>query len=199
MDYIPHLSKDPRMRKLIAATGPLPLTKDKNVFLFLCRSVISQQLSTKVARIIEERFLSLLKLGKQPSDVLAIPVTDLRTIGLSATKASYLHNIARYFEDLGLQNKTFSGMEDEAVIELLTQIKGVGRWTAEMTLMFSLGREDVFSVDDYGIRQGMIAVYGLDPSDNRKLKEKMQQVSLRWAPYRSYACLHLWRSRDMGL
>ena len=87
-------------------------------------------------------------------------------------------------------------MENEELITYLTQIKGVGRWTAEMQLMFTLGREDVFAVDDLGIQQAMIGVYKLKSTDKKKLKEKMLKISLQWSPYRTYACLHLWHWKD---
>ena len=87
-------------------------------------------------------------------------------------------------------------MSNEEIIELLTQIKGVGKWTVEMLLMFTLGREDVFAVDDLGIQQAMIRLYKLDPTDKKALKEKMLQLSAKWSPYRTYACLHLWQWKD---
>jgi DNA-3-methyladenine glycosylase II len=84
-------------------------------------------------------------------------------------------------------------MNDEEVIEFLTSIKGVGRWTAEMLLMFTLGREDVFAVDDLGIQQAMTRIYELDATNKRELKKKMQEISQQWAPYRTYACYYLWK------
>jgi DNA-3-methyladenine glycosylase II len=87
-------------------------------------------------------------------------------------------------------------MDNEEVIEYLTRIKGVGRWTAEMLLMFTLGREDVFAVDDLGIQQAMISIYKLDKSDKKKLREDMLRISAEWSPYRSFASLHLWRHKD---
>jgi DNA-3-methyladenine glycosylase II len=120
----------------------------------------------------------------------------LRAIGLSATKADYLHNVARYFRDLSLEDAVFRKLDDESVIQLLTEIKGVGRWTAEMTLMFSLGRKDVFSSDDYGIQQAMIRLYNLEGGNRRMLKTEMERIAMAWSPYRTYACLHLWKSKD---
>ncbi|RYY62481.1 MAG: DNA-3-methyladenine glycosylase 2 family protein, partial [Chitinophagaceae bacterium] len=87
-------------------------------------------------------------------------------------------------------------MSDEEVIELLTQIKGVGRWTVEMLLMFTLGREDVFAVDDYGIQVAMKKLYKLDDSNKKEFKLKMQSIASKWAPYRTYACRHLWDWKD---
>jgi DNA-3-methyladenine glycosylase II len=87
-------------------------------------------------------------------------------------------------------------MESEDVIELLTQIKGVGRWTVEMLLMFTLGREDLFAVDDYGIQVAMRGIYKIDDASKKEMKEKMIKISKKWAPYRTYACLHLWHWKD---
>ena len=89
-------------------------------------------------------------------------------------------------------------MDNEEVIAYLTEIKGVGRWTVEMLLMFALGREDVFAVDDLGIQNAMIKLYKLDNSDKKQLREKMLKVSAKWSPYRTYACVHLWRWKDNG-
>jgi DNA-3-methyladenine glycosylase II len=178
---------------------PLSVTKRKNVCLFLCRSIIAQQLSTKVAAIIEARLLELLPgVHSAPDDLLKISIAKLRTIGLSETKANYVHNVARYFSELSITDRTFSGMDNESIISLLTEIKGVGRWTAEMTLMFSLGRKDVFSPDDYGIQQSMIALYGLETTNKKILREQMEKISIVWSPFRTYACLYLWKARDLN-
>jgi DNA-3-methyladenine glycosylase II len=87
-------------------------------------------------------------------------------------------------------------MDNEAVIAYLTRIKGVGRWTAEMLLMFGLGREDIFAIDDWGIQNAMIAVYKLDREDKKAFREKMLHISAKWSPYRTYACMYLWRYKD---
>ncbi len=89
-------------------------------------------------------------------------------------------------------------MSNEEIIQLLTQIKGVGQWTVEMLLMFTLGREDVFAIDDLGIQNAMVKVYKLDKTDKNQLKEQMLKISQRWKPYRTYACLHLWKWKDGG-
>ncbi len=87
-------------------------------------------------------------------------------------------------------------MKDEDIIALLTQIKGVGKWTVEMLLMFTLGREDIFAVDDYGIQVAMKNIYKMDDSNKKNLKESMQKIAAKWSPYRTYACLHLWQWKD---
>lgn len=199
MEYVRHLSRDPVMARIIRQTGPLHLKKRRDVCLYLCKSIVSQQLSVKVAAVIEQRLTELLPAGMAtPDSVLAVPERKLRAIGLSAAKASYLQNVARYFSELSITDATFKRMEDESVIELLTGIKGVGRWTAEMTLIFALGRENVFSTGDYGIQQAMAAAYGLPAENRKRLLASMEEAAIAWAPYRSYACLHLWRYRDSG-
>ncbi|MFM2207024.1 MAG: hypothetical protein RL213_999 [Bacteroidota bacterium] len=185
------------MAAVIRKTGPLRVARRKDVCLYLCRSIVAQQLSTKVAGIIESRLNGLLPPSvPTPEAVLSLSKARLRAIGLSATKADYLHNVARYFRDLALEDAVFRKLDDESVVQLLTEIKGVGRWTAEMTLMFSLGRQDVFSPDDYGIQQAMIRLYGLGSGSRSMLKKEMERIAMAWSPYRTFACLHLWKSKD---
>lgn len=95
-----------------------------------------------------------------------------------------------------MELRVLAKMNDEEIIAYLTRIKGVGRWTVEMLLMFTLGRQDVFAVDDLGIQQAMIRIYKLDRSDKKKLREEMLRISASWSPYRTYACLHLWQHKD---
>jgi DNA-3-methyladenine glycosylase II len=104
--------------------------------------------------------------------------------------------VAQFCIEHNLTDKELKKMNNEEIIELLTQIKGVGRWTVEMLLMFTLGREDVFAVDDYGIQVAMKKIYKLDDSNKREFKEAMQKIAARWSPYRTYSCLHLWRWKD---
>lgn len=196
MEYIAHLEKDRKLSKIVVeALEPLKL--HKNIPIRLMASIMSQQLSTKVAKVIFRRFLELYG-GKEPTvaKVLATDPTVLRGIGLSNNKVSYLLNVASFFIEHKITDKKLQQMENEAIIELLTQIKGVGKWTVEMLLMFTLGREDVFAVDDLGIQQAMIRLYKLDNTNKKALKEKMLQLSAKWSPYRTYACLHLWQWKD---
>ena len=198
MIYKTHLKKDKKLATLLAADTHA-LKKRKNTPIRLIASIISQQLSTKVAKIIFLRFLDLYA-GKEPTcaQVLATDPTVLRSIGLSNSTVSYVQNVASFFMDNKVTDKQLYAMEPEAVIALLTQIKGVGRWTVEMLLMFSLGHEDVFAVDDLGIQQAMINLYQLKFETKKELKIKMLKKSLSWAPYRTYACLHLWQWKDAG-
>ena len=196
MEYVAHLEKDRKLSKIVMEALP-ELSLHKNIPIRLMASIMSQQLSTKVAKVIFRRFLELYG-GKEPtpSKVLATDPTVLRGIGLSNNKVSYLLNVASFCIQQKITDKKLLKMSNEEIIELLTQIKGVGKWTVEMLLMFTLGREDVFAVDDLGIQQAMIRLYKLDPTDKKALKEKMLQLSAKWSPYRTYACLHLWQWKD---
>ncbi len=197
MEYVLHLSKDKKFKILINGKKPFKLKKRKNVHNYLCASIMSQQLSTKVADVIHKRFLNLFgNIDPTPEQILNTPFETLRGIGLSNAKTNYVQNVARFAIEKGIDHKHLNKLTDEEVIEYLTQIKGVGRWTTEMLLMFALGREDVFAVDDLGIQNAMIKLYKLDASDKKKLKENMLRISKKWSPYRTYACVHLWRWKD---
>lgn len=197
MHYIAHLSKDKKLNRLIAKSAPHKLVKRKNICIYLCASIMSQQLSVKVADVIFQRFLGLYG-GKEPSpqQILDTPSEMLRAIGLSNAKVSYVKNVAQFETEHGMDHKKLGRMDNEAVISYLTSIKGVGRWTVEMLLMFALGREDVFSIDDLGIQNAMIHIYKLDRADKKKFREDLLKISHRWSPYRTYACLHLWQWKD---
>lgn len=197
MEYVAHLSKDKKLKKLVESAEPHQLKKRKNICSYLCASIMSQQLSTKVATVIHNRFLALYG-GKEPlpQQIIDTPFDKLRGIGLSNAKVNYVKNVAQFELDFGMDARRLRKMDNEAVIVYLTQIKGVGRWTTEMLLMFALGREDVFAVDDLGIQNAMINLYKLDNSDKKKLREDMLRISKKWSPYRTYACLHLWQWKD---
>ncbi|MCC6290393.1 MAG: DNA-3-methyladenine glycosylase 2 family protein [Chitinophagaceae bacterium] len=196
MHYIIHLSKDKKLSKLLEGK-PHKLVKRQNICIYLCASIMSQQLSTKVADVIYQRFLNLYE-DKLPTaqQIFDTPFETLRAIGLSNAKVSYVKNVAQFELEHGMDYKKLSKMDNEAVIAYLTPIKGVGRWTVEMLLMFALGREDVFSIDDLGIQNAMINLYKLDRTDKKKFRESLLKISNRWSPYRTYACLHLWRWKD---
>ncbi len=197
--YYSHLLKDKKFAKVVSGQEVLKLTKRRDVYLYLCFSILSQQLSTKVASIIRKRFLGLYTGRPSPEQILATPFETLRSIGLSGAKANYVQNVARFAIENGIELRMLGKMNDEEIIEYLTRIKGVGRWTVEMLLMFTLGRQDVFAVDDLGIQQAMIRIYKLDKSDKKKLREEMIRISASWSPYRTYACLHLWQHKDAKL
>ncbi len=197
MHYVEHLCKDKTLRKLINGSAPYALKKRNNICTYLCASIMSQQLSTKVATVIHNRFLALYG-GKEPSpqQILDTPDETLRAIGLSNAKTGYVKNVARFEIDFGMDFKKLHEMSNEEVIAYLTPIKGVGRWTVEMLLMFALGREDVFAIDDLGIQNAMIKLYKLKGNNKKKLREDLLRISSKWSPYRTYACRHLWDFKD---
>jgi DNA-3-methyladenine glycosylase II len=197
MQHREHLSKDKRLKKIIDSQEPFVLHSREKVYLDLCKSIISQQLSTKVAKVIFGRFLDLFG-NKEPTakEILTIPVEKFRSIGFSNAKASYVHNVCKFFVENKLTDARLHAMSNDEVMELLTEIKGVGKWTVEMILMFTLGREDIFAVDDLGIQQAIAKLYRVDVSDKKLLKEKMLKISSKWSPYRTYACRYLWSWKD---
>lgn len=196
MEYIKHLKKDPKLATILTGDAHI-LQLHKNIPLRLMASIMSQQLSTKVAKVIFHRFLALYN-GKEPKpqQVLDTSFETLRAIGLSNAKVSYVQNVARFCIEHKITDKKLLQMDNESVIELLTSIKGVGKWTVEMLLMFTLGREDVFAVDDLGIQQAMCKLYKINAADKKKMKIRMLKISANWSPYRTYACLHLWSWKD---
>ncbi len=194
-----HLSKDPILKKLVDKIPFRELSvNSQGVYLDLLGSIISQQLSTKVAAVIEGRFLALFP-DAQPNPHLLVDmdIAVLRTAGLSRQKAAYLQNVAEFFQQENLLEKDWSGMDNDEIIRYLTQIKGVGKWTVEMILMFSLGRPDVLPLDDLGIRMAIVGLYGLTET-GKPMLQKMTEIATAWQPYRSYACLYLWRHKDGG-
>jgi DNA-3-methyladenine glycosylase II len=196
MPYKSHLQLDIKLVPLLNEDTHV-LKRRKNTAIRLIASIISQQLSTKVAKIIFDRFLDLYD-GKEPTcaQVLATDSTLLRNIGLSHSKVSYVQNVAQFFLEQEISDKQLYTMQPDEVIELLTQIKGVGKWTVQMLLMFSLGHENVFAVDDLGIQQAMIKLYNIKYATKKELHLKMLKKAEKWAPFKTYACLHLWKWKD---
>lgn len=197
MQHIIHLNKDKKLKKIIALQEPYVLQKRKQVYLQVCGSIMSQQLNTKVAEIIYNRFLNLYK-NKKPSaqQIIDSPFETLRGIGLSNAKVTYVKNVCIFFLEEKITDARLEKMSNEELIAYLSKIKGVGQWTVEMILMFTLGREDVFALDDLGIQQSMAKLYGLDMMDKKALRENMKNISAKWSPYRTYACRYLWGWKD---
>ena len=197
MEHIVHLSKDKKLKALIDKQKPFVLLKRNKVYLRLCASILSQQLSTKVATVLYNRFLDLFG-GKEPTakQILETPTTVFRSIGFSNSKASYVHNVCRFFIENKITDARLHNMSNEEVLELLTQIKGVGKWTVEMILMFTLGMEDVFAMDDLGLKNSVIKLYKIKATDKKLLRGKIEKISLKWSPYRTYACRYLWGWKD---
>lgn len=160
---------------------------------YLFRSIVSQQLSIKAADTIYKRFVALLDGDLAPETVLSKSFEELRSVGLSGQKARYVQAIAETAISGAVNFRSLDALSNDEVINKLTTIKGVGLWTAEMFLIFTLGREDVFSAGDAGLRKAMLNNY---PETNIKTKEDFEKFAEQWAPYRSYASLALWYSLD---
>ncbi len=197
MEHLTHLSKDKKLRKILELQELFKLAKRKNIYLHLCFSIMSQQLSTKVADVFHKRFLNVYP-SKNPSaaEIASTAFETLRGIGLSNAKANYVLNVCNFFIEEEITDARLYTMSNEELIKYLTQIKGVGQWTVEMILMFTLAREDVFAVDDLGIQQAMCKLYNIGEMDKKMRKEKMLTISKKWSPYRTYACRYLWGWKD---
>ncbi|MBK8194466.1 MAG: DNA-3-methyladenine glycosylase 2 family protein [Lewinellaceae bacterium] len=191
-----HLRQDDKFRIISTSVDVPDFTPSGNVYFDLLESIVSQQLSVKAAATIFSRFRALfLDNYPHPEQLIGLPVEQLRGAGISSQKAAYLKNVALFSRQYDLENHHWSAMDDEEIIVFLTGIKGVGKWTAQMTLMFTLGRPDVFPVDDLGIQVAMARLFDLDMND-KKLKDKMIEHAEPWRPYRTIACRYLWRWKD---
>ncbi|WP_161890906.1 DNA-3-methyladenine glycosylase family protein [Pontibacter russatus] len=190
------LAKDPVLAAIISRGQPLISSKSEDLYYKLLGSIVSQQLSTKVAAVIFRRFTGLFP-DNYPHPQLVLKATDevLRGAGLSFQKIGYMRNVATFAKEGHMAHATIDAMESEDLIRHLTQIKGVGRWTVEMLLMFALERPDVFPVDDLGIQNAMKRHYGLEETGKR-LKLRMQDIAENWQPYRTIASKYLWQSLD---
>ena len=193
---VAHFRKaDPILHALIVRYGSSAPVQSKDYFYDLVESIISQQLSESAASTIFRRFKSLFRKSRIiPASVLALSDRSIRGVGISRSKSSYIKNIARALTTKTLNLQTLESLDDPLVIEELVKIKGIGPWTAEMFLMFSLGRPDVFSEADAGLRRAIQNAYHL----KTVTPEKLGTISRRWIPYRTYACLTLWRSLKEG-
>jgi|JI10StandDraft_1071094.scaffolds.fasta_scaffold15871_7 DNA-3-methyladenine glycosylase II len=190
------LKSDPVMKEVIRFTGRLEEVGHKDLFTSLLRSIVGQQLSGKAADTIWSRFIALFPRKKPTADaLLAIDIELLRGAGLSYQKAGYLKNIALFSKEQTLDYRKLHTKTDEELIEYLTSIKGVGKWTVEMILIFTLNRQDVFPLDDLGIQQAMAKLFNLRKT-GKELKKEMLKRSAVWAPYRSLATRHLWNWKD---
>ncbi|WP_200531918.1 DNA-3-methyladenine glycosylase 2 family protein [Halorubrum sp. LN27] len=185
------LREDPTMARLIDRHGPLRVEPAGDEFARLCTSIVNQQLSTASAAAIHERFLDALGGDPTPDRVLAADEDRLRETGLSGTKVEYLREVAGAFSD-GDRDLTREGLadaSDEEVVAALTEIRGVGEWTARMYLIFALGREDVLPLGDLAVRKGIEQVY----NDGEELtRAEMREIGDAWRPYRSYGTRYVW-------
>lgn len=195
-----HLGRvDPVMRRLIGKVGPCRMRHDprRSPFESLVRAVANQQLNGKAASTILDRFRALVA-GQRfpaPADLRALADDQLRTCGFSRAKIAAIRDIAAKTESgLVPTSRRIARMSDELIIERLTEVRGVGRWTVEMLLMFQLGRPDVLPVDDFGVRNGFRLAYGLPEMPKpRALLEHGE----RWRPFRSAAAWYLWRATEL--
>jgi DNA-3-methyladenine glycosylase II len=192
-----HLSQDPTLKSIIEKIEmPEYAQTEMDVYLALLESITSQQLSVKAADTIFKRFLALFPDNyPSPELVIVIEIEKMRAVGLSQQKSSYIKNVAQFALDNGLDWQTLQAKTDSEVIDYLTVIKGVGKWTVEMILMFTLHRPDVFPIDDLGIQNAMIKLYNLS-STGKELKKEMLKIAEPWSPYRTLACRYLWRWKD---
>ncbi|MFL2989599.1 MAG: DNA-3-methyladenine glycosylase family protein [Candidatus Neomarinimicrobiota bacterium] len=184
-------SNDLRLKTFLQKFNVPVLPIEKNYFWSLCRSVIYQQISGKAAKKISDRYLSLFDqdVKMTPADVMEIDIEKIYKVGISRQKSSYIKNIADAFSNNIINEKKISELDDQEIIKQLTSIKGVGRWTAEMFLIFTLRRTDVFPVTDLGVQKGFQIYYSLD---NLPTIEMMNQKSELWRPYRTIMSLYLW-------
>ena len=190
-DGVKLLRKDPMLGKIIDKVGEYSLKKRTHHFAVLVESIISQQLATNAAEAIFRRFRGLYPQFPTTAQILSTRKSQLRKAGLSGMKIDYLKDLARNIEEGRLDMKSLPKMSDDEVIEHLTQVKGIGRWTAEMFLIFSLGRQDVLPVHDLGLRKGVQMAFSLAELPKPKEVEKLGE---RWRPYRSIATWYLWKS-----
>ncbi len=190
---VQHLAAaDPILKKLIARVGPCTLAPRPHRFATLCDSIVSQQLSTRVAEVIFARFETLYPKGRpMPHLVAATPMRRLRSVGLSRQKAGYLKDLAKGFLDGRVKAARLARLPNEEIVAELISIKGIGRWTAEMFLMFSLNRLDVLPVDDLGIKKAIQRWYGIKALPSART---IRTIGRPWHPYETVACWYLWRS-----
>ena len=165
----------------------------EDFFAALCGAIVGQQLSDKVAEIIYARLEKLGKGKLSPDIILKLSDQKLRDTGVSWSKVKFIKNLAEKVKSRKIELKKLTELEDELVITELVKLHGIGPWTAEMFLMFSLGREDVFSYGDLGLRRAIQKLYGFKKEPTKKQIEK---IAGKWSPYRTYACLVLWKIMD---
>jgi DNA-3-methyladenine glycosylase II len=191
-----HLRKqDPVLRRVIDVVGPFTLKAKRDRFQMLVASIISQQISGKAARSIRARLDALVAPEPiTPHNLAALSVAQLRSAGVSPQKAGYLHDLAARVDSGAVRLARLPRMSDEAAIAELVQVKGIGVWTAQMCLMFSLGRLDVFPHDDLGIRSALRNLYGLADLPDR---ETSMEIARPWRPYATIASWYCWRSHEI--
>ena len=189
------LNRDKKMRVLINEFGRPDYNLKQDYFQSLLRSIVFQQLSGKAAQTIYERFVNLIPKTSNlcPNDVLKLDKDEMRKAGLSFQKINYVKNLADYFENNSFQKKDIERMTDEEISKELIEIKGIGQWTVDMFLMFTLNRPDILPCKDLVIQKGIMKILNMN---NLPSKKEMENCSRKWRPYRTIACWYLWRMVD---
>lgn len=183
---------DPVIASVANKSSLTTLKQTSNLFVDLVEDIVAQQLSGKVAEVIFKRFCNLFPNSIPTPDILkSISTEELRSVGLSNAKANYVRNIAEYALANDLSVEYISSLNDVDIINELTKIKGVGVWTAQMVLIFSLNRPDVFPIEDLAIRQGMQTLYGLT-EEGKELRTKLESIANNWRPYRTIGTRYVW-------
>lgn len=189
-------TKDPILTKVIDLVGVLDDRKSTNYFLSLVESIVSQQLSVKVADVIYARLVTLYTKGNiTPEETLTIDTEDMRKVGMSYSKIKYIKSLAQHVVDSPKMFEKFDQMSEEEIIIELTKVKGVGRWTAEMFLLFTMGKPDIFSYGDLGLRNALKNLYHL----TEITPEIAEKITTVWKPYRSYGSRYLWKSLEKDI
>jgi DNA-3-methyladenine glycosylase II len=186
------MKKDRVMKRLIPQHGDACLQTRGDAFVTLARSIVGQQISVKAAQTVWERFIKLPR-KVTPANVLKLKVDDMRAAGLSARKVEYLVDLALHFDSGKVRVADWTQMDDEAIIAELVDIRGIGRWTAEMFLIFHLMRPNVLPLDDVGLINGISRNYF---SGEEVSRSDAREVAAAWAPYCSVATWYIWRSLD---
>jgi DNA-3-methyladenine glycosylase II len=184
---------DPILAAIIAQNGACTLRPQRPYFVALVEAILSQQLSVKASATIFKRFKEKLGGRVTPERILKLTAAQFRSVGVSRQKMSYLRDLSAKWRNGAVNHRRFAEMNDEEIIAALTQVKGIGRWTAEMFLIFSLLRPDVLPVDDLGFRKALQVAYKLRRLPNAK---KITQLAEKWKPHRSIATWYLWSSLD---
>lgn len=185
------LKKDPKLAKIISQVGRYEISLVKNPYRSLIDAIITQQLSGAAADSISKKFQKLYHRYPKPIDVINTSDSKLRSTGLSKMKVTYIKDLSEKIESKELRIRSLKDKSDEEAISHLTQVKGIGRWTAEMFLIFSLGRLDVLPVGDLGLKKGIQRLYCMPDLPK---KEQIENIAESWRPYRTVATWYIWKS-----
>lgn len=188
---IKFLKRDPKIAEIIRKVGKYEISLVKNPYRSLIDAIITQQLSGAAADSISKKFQKLYQRYPRPADVLSTSDSKLRSAGLSKMKVTYIKDLSEKIQSKELRISSLKDRSDEEVISHLTQVKGIGRWTAEMFLIFSLGRPDILPVGDLGLRKGIQRLYSMPDLPE---KDEIEQIAEKWRPYRTVATWYIWKS-----